>query len=275
MKFAATLIALFSATPLCAQSAALSPYLSQASCTNSTTAPGACTFSIWNYGDGWNQTELASFTGDAQPGQTVPLSMRLDLDSCTPTMLQLDVWWNLPNPRERHTISDTLNARLLASKVVTVPATKACAPPPPEPPPPPVEPQCVSRTFTFGGSPTIARFPDGFANPWFPESVGPFYFSAPVDVYRITAVTGDNHVGPGGKNDGTQAHEIGSFVFDNGWVLGPTNDVPDDVNSVVTDFGVRGLISPLHSFYFVHAGPTNPAVPTDSVFPITLTFTCP
>lgn len=268
---------LLSPTALRAQTAALGPYLSQASCTNTTTAPGACTFSIWNYGDGWNQTELVSFTGDAQPGETVPLSMRLDTDTCTPTVLQLDVWWNLPNPRQRHTISDTLNAQLLASKVVTVPATKTC-PPPPLPPIVPPPPVCVSPgSFSFGGSPTIARFPTGYPNPWFPEMIGPFYWLVPPGTYHITMWTGDDHVdqptrGIVGKYDGPQ-DERGTLVFDSGDILGPTNDVPDDQNKAFTDFGTRAL-SGFTRFWFVHAAPANPPEPTGSFYPIALTITC-
>jgi hypothetical protein len=138
-----------------------------------------------------------------------------------------------------------------------------------------VPPACVAPgTFTFPAGSAIARFPIGFPSPWLPEEIGPFAFSVPLGVWHITAVTGDNHVGPDGKNDATQAHEIGSFVLSNGQVIGPTLDVPDQANVQPTDFGLVQFISGFSSFRFVHAGPVNPPEPTDSFFPISITFTC-
>lgn len=215
------------------------------------------------------------------PGEIQELTYAVRRPACTPQQFDgLDNLLPWQMAIDRWTESDIANNHVSALGQI-LPPDSVCrnppSPPEPPPPPPPTEPSCVSKTFTFGGSPYIARFPTGYPDPWYPEEIGPFYFYVPVAVYDITTVSGDNHVGDGpppGKNDGPQWHEIFDFLFNNGWVLGPTDDVPDDVNSVVTHFGRRAMISPITSFIVRHAGPTNPPEPTDSVYPISITFTC-
>lgn len=153
--------------------------------------------------------------------------------------------------------------------------TPTVVPPPPPPPPPP---PCISPgSFSFGGAPTIARFPTGFPNPWFPEIIGPFYFAVPSGLWHVTMWTGDDHVDDPtravlGKNDGPQ-DERGNILFDSGQVIGATNDVPDNKNLVFTDFGNVQLTG-FSKFWIVNAAPANPPAPTSSFYPVVLTITC-
>ncbi len=56
-------------------------------------------------------------------------------------------------------------------------------------------------------------------------------------------------------------------------MIGPTVDVPDAADVQATDFGLVTLAG-FNSFRFVHAGPVNPELPTDSFFPVSITFAC-
>lgn len=213
------------------------------------------------------------------PGEIQELTYAVHRPACTPEQFDgLDNLLPWQMAIDRWTESDIANNHASALGVMLPPDSVCRNPPsPPEPPPPP-PPACVSPgSFSFGGSPTIARFPEGFVNPWFPEFIGPFYWWVPPGTYHITMWTGDDHVdqptrGIIGKYDGPQ-DERGTLVFDSGDVIGPTNDVPDDQNKAFTDFGTRAL-SGFTRFWFVHAAPANPPEPTGSFYPIALTFTC-
>ncbi len=281
MRFTATLFALvFSASSAFAQ-VAFDPYhFGRVTVTNTTGQAATFTLIIWDANDYANQTDVGRSRATVAADGTAEFTVGVHpFDACT--RYQRDVYINLP-ASERYTLSDVGNYFYASGGFSQVDPSQ-CAPTPPTspsqvtpPPPQDGEPPCVAPgTFNIGGSPSIARFPDGYTNPWFPAERGPFYWAVPVGVWRVTAVTGDNHVGVDGKYDGTQAHEVGTFVLSSGQTLGPTLDVPDDQNYVVTDFGIKPLISGFLWFKFVHAGPTNPAEPTDSFFPVSLTLSCP
>lgn len=212
------------------------------------------------------------------PGESQELTYYVAVNACDPYQIDgLDDLLPWQTVITRWTESDIANNRVSALGGMLQQQVCRNPPAPPEPPPPP-PPACVSPgSFSFGGSPTIARFPTGYPNPWFPEMIGPFYWWVPPGTYHITMWTGDDHVdqptrGIVGKYDGPQ-DERGTLVFDSGEVIGPTNDVPDDQNKSFTDFGNRSL-SGFTRFWFVHAAPANPPEPTGSFYPIALTITC-
>ena len=249
------------------------------------------TLIVWDATDERNQQDMAHFTRIIGSGETADLTVGLSIDPCV--RYQRDLYLDLPKA-ERYTLSDVSNYLLAApgvfwgpltscrnpsptpvSPVVTPPVVtpicRGCAPGVPQPIPPPPPPVCVSPgTFTFPSGSFIARFPAGFPAPWYPEEIGPFSFSVPSGVWHVMAVTGDSH---SIKNDGTQAHEIGAFVLSSGQVVGPTLDIPDNIDVQITDFGSI-TISGFNGFRFVHAGPMNPVFPTDSFFPMSITFAC-
>lgn len=174
---------------------------------------------------------------------------------------------------DRPTLADLANNFWDASGSFHMPACVVPPSPPvtPEPPEPPPSTCGAPLTFTFPQGSTIARYPDAFQLPLpNPSSLGPFSFAVPVGVYHITALNGDDH---SGKNDGPQ-DERGNYEWNNGWVLGPTTDVPDGADVAVTDFGVRALISDLTSFRFVHNTVWPVESATGSFSPLSLTFTC-
>lgn len=244
--------------------ATLGPANGQGSATNHEDGPGWFTFIAWDFADGTNQIDVARFSRDAAPGQTVDASVAWD-DSDPCKTWQVDIYWNMPKA-ERYTINDTLNYPPVASRIIH--PRSACRLPPSEPIPPP-PPSCPPPlTFTFPAGSYIARFPADVV-PFYPSEVGPFAFAVPAGLYRVTAVTGDEH---GRKDDGPQ-DERGNIVTDAAQSIGPTNDVPDDADVAFTDFGVLPVAA-FGSFRFVHAvtGPVDSA--TDSFYPVSLTFTC-
>lgn len=121
----------------------------------------------------------------------------------------------------------------------------------------------------FPADAMIAMFPVGFPNPWLPSSVGPFPFALPPGEWHVVAVTGDTH---SLKQDGTQAHEQGHFVFNNGVVTIDTTDIQDDQDYQGTDLGL--LVGPTTSVSFVHYAETV-TEPTDSLRPVSLAYSCP
>lgn len=225
---------------------------------------GWATHIVFDFADGVNQVEVAHFTAWVDARQSVPLSVGFQRDPCK--TYQVDTFWGLA-PAARYTMSDLGNVRLLASKML--PATSPCRNPPDAPPPPP---SCPTYTYTFGGSPAIARFPPGFVNPWLPLWRGPFYLFVPAGRYLLTVVTGDQHVGPDGKYDGPQ-DERGNLWLDNGQIIGPTKLIPEFENSVTSIFRVN-LLMDTKLFYFVHAATSPVTVPTDSFYIERLTFRC-
>lgn len=174
---------------------------------------------------------------------------------------------------DRPTLAELGNQFWDASGSFHTPACVVTPPPPstPEPQPPPPSSCGPALTFIFPQGSTIARFPPNWPLPLpYPSEVGPFAFAVPVGVYHVTAWTGDEHAK---KNDGPQ-DERGNFLWDNGWLLGPTNDVPDESDVAFTDFGIRATISPMASFRFANNLMGVVEVPTASLYPISLTFAC-
>lgn len=169
---------------------------------------------------------------------------------------------------DRPTLAELANQFWDASGSFHTPPCVVSPSPPvtPDPPPPPSCPPPL--TFTFPAGSYIARLPADVV-PFYPSEVGPFAFAVPAGLYRVTAVTGDEH---GRKDDGPQ-DERGNIVTDAAQSIGPTNDVPDDADVAFTDFGVLPVAA-FGSFRFVHAvtGPVDSA--TDSFYPVSLTFTC-
>lgn len=248
----------------------LGPALGAGSATNHEGIAGWFVRIVFRLTADGQQIEVANTSQDAAPGQTVNLNVGIAQDDCE--SYQDDIFWLLPRATH-YTLSDTMNYQPVASRVVSAAAHCRKSPPPcigdcaPKLTcPPPV-------TIQFPPNSYIARFPLGFVNPWYPREIGPFPFIVPLADfgYRITGVTYDPH---SVKQDGTQDGERGTYVFNNGWTLGPTDDIPDNADYAVTDFGVRGLISSISSVRFVHAVEGYPDTPTDSFEPVSLTFTC-
>lgn len=145
-----------------------------------------------------------------------------------------------------------------------------CAATPPPPPPPPPPPQCVNKSFTFGGGGQIARFPEGFVNPWLPLWLGPFYLDLPKFKYHVYAWSYDDH---SHKKDGYQ-NEIGEFWLDYGLIVGPTQDIPDDQDYQFSDLGVWDVTQDVKFFYVVHATRGAVSEPTGSFAPQVVYFNC-
>lgn len=223
---------------------------------------------IFDFNDGINQIDIARLTQWVDARASVPFSVGFQRDPCK--TYQYDTVWGV-NPAARYTMSDLGNLPLLASGKLY--PTANCWNPPDAPPPPSPPPSCVNTSFTFGGTPTIARFPGGFKNPWFPLWVGPFYLNVPAHRYHLYAWTYDAH---SDKHDGTQPDEIGEFWLEtaNGMlIIGPTVDIPDDSDYAFSDLG-EWEIPDVKLFYAVHAYRGAVSEPTHSFSPLVLYFNC-
>lgn len=257
---------LFSATTLHAQTATAAADGGSAVVTGGA-VDGFAAHIVFDFADGINQVDIARLTQRVEARASVAFSVAFDRDPCK--TYQYDTVWGV-NPAARYTMSDLGNVKLLASGNLYPQAN--CWNPPDEQKPTPM-PQCVNTSFTFGGEPTIARFPDGFESPWFPLWVGPFYLSVPAHRYHLYAWTYDDHAH---KNDGTQDAEIGEFWLETAsgmLIIGPTLDIADDQDYAFSDLGVWTLPE-IKMFYAVHALRGSVSEPTDSFSPLVLYFNC-
>lgn len=225
---------------------------------------------VFDFADGINQVDIARLTQWVDAHASVPFSVGFNRDPCK--TYQYDTVWGV-NPAERYTMSDLGNLPLLASGKLYPQAN--CWNPPDALPPPPPPPSCVNTSFTFGGEPAIARFPDGFMDPWLPLWRGPFYLSVPAHRYHLHAWTYDPH---SVKHDGTQCCEIAEYwlgenAVADGLIVGPTTDIKDDEDYAFTDLGVWD-IPDIKLFYVVHARRGPVSEPTDSFSPLVLYFNC-
>lgn len=223
---------------------------------------------VFDFADGINQVDIARLTQWVDARASVPFSVGFNRDPCK--TYQYDTVWGV-NPAAQYTMSDLGNLPLLASGKLY--PTANCWNPPDVPTPPPPQPSCVNTSFTFGGEPAIARFPDGFMDPWLPLWRGPFYLNVPAHRYHLYAWTYDAH---SVKHDGTQDAEIGEFWLEteNGMlIVGPTLDIPDDSDYAFSDLSVWD-IPDVKLFYAVHALRGSVSEPTDSFSPLVLYFNC-
>lgn len=222
----------------------------------------------------------------------------LQLDRCDNRPIQVDFVRNVPfyitkgtTWSELHNFLDGGDSRIRNQRggVWTPGSLPGCGddpsspptivPPPNNPPKltPPVNPICTGGgTFFFPVRSYIAKFPADFIGAWYPESVSLSLF-IPNGTWRIKMETGDEHAL---KNDGTQGHEQGIPAFPGGPTLGPTNDVPDDADSIVTDYGNVTFAANVMMMNFGEFGPrpllaAEGGEPTDSFYPILVTYSCP
>ncbi|MEP7306991.1 MAG: hypothetical protein ABJA98_15860 [Acidobacteriota bacterium] len=153
---------------------------------------------------------------------------------------------------------------------------------PPTPPTPPVPPVCSgSSTLRFPQGSYIATFPVGYPDPWYPSQLGPFSFSIPAGSWSFTSTTGDEHIEHAGEyppGQDPQQHESVKYEFYAGAELlatsGATTDIPTDVDVMFTNLGVLTFAKPVTAIRVIHAGPIS-EFPNDSLYPVTLTYSCP
>lgn len=188
--------------------------------------------------------------------------------------IQRDVFFGIPVEilQRAFTYNEVKNYEIGGDNVVwnVSSCTPIVVPPPPTPPPVSCVPPII---FSFGGSPSIARFPVDYQDPWLPSSRGPYFLYVPAGTYDVEIWTGDNHIDTLGiTKDGPQRQEIGNLVSGD-LVIGPTLDVPDWANNQLSVFRVT-LIEPMYSFLVVHAGTGEVTEPTDSFYFQSVMFTC-
>lgn len=237
---------------------------------------------VFDYNDGINQIDIARLTLWVDARATVPFTVAFNRDPCK--TYQYDTVFGV-TPAPQYTMSDLGNLPPLASGML-YPQSNCWNPPDePSPPVPPVTPpQCVDKSFTFGGEPSIARFPDGFVDPWLPLWRGPYYLNIPKHRYHVYAWTYDCHSCKPGER--AQSKEIGEFwlgenAVETGLIIGPTEDIPDDPSLPIveldykfTDLGEWDITQDITYFYVVHAlrGPVDE--PTHSFQPLVLYLNC-
>lgn len=142
-----------------------------------------------------------------------------------------------------------------------------------------IPPPCVGGgTLPFAPGQFLAVFPPDFPNPWYPFALAPVPFTIPIGQWSFSAVTGDDHAL---KHDPPQLFEIVQFALYGAGgnllgTLGPTIDVPDAVDRQDSPLGSLTLAEAVASVKVSH-GYVGPPVtdPTHSVYPVSLTFTCP
>lgn len=243
----------------------LGPALGAGTATNREASAGWFTLVVWDFADGTNQIDLARLSLDAAVGQTVDLGVGLGDDPCK--TYQVDIYWLMPRAA-RYTLSDTMNYPPIASRMV-YPRSHCRGDNPPCVGPCGKTSCPVPLTFTFPAGSFLARFPLDYPEPWYPESLGPFAFAVPDGWYRVTSLDGDEHAR---KNDGPQ-DERGLYKTSSGQVIGPTNDVPDELDEIATDHGVVHVVG-FSSLRFEHAHVEPVSEPTGSFYPVAVTFAC-